>query len=126
MNLKRNGIILCFLDLITFGLFFVFYFPHITNEVRTFSKKKIYSYPLMYLLGIITLFIPTMIWFAYVGEIIDDHAYELGLIKKKWGFWRYFLLSGILIVTQIAPFFSTYRFFKNLNLIKEHSNEDMR
>ena len=72
---KRPGFLLGFVDFFTAGLFFLLYMPlgGLQREPEDIPGHKVRPYWQAYLLGILTMFIYTLIWMARISEeLIDD------------------------------------------------------
>ena len=111
------------LDILTLGIFFLFYMNDVSLEIESFSKKKGISYPLAYVLGLITFLLVPVVWFANRADVLNKKAKELGIEGKITTFdhafyWNFF---GWLIL--VGPFLATYRFFDTLNKIEIRLNE---
>ena len=116
---KKNGTLIAFLDIVTFGLYLFFYMFPLQKEIESITKKKYVPYQLIFLLGLFTFIIPNVIWISRVAEDLKNVALEKHIEGKLTSFKHmfYWNIPGFLIV--VGPFIATYRFFDTLNKIEE-------
>ena len=102
---NRPGFLLGLIDFCTAGLFFLIYMPLG-----------------LYVLGIPTMFIYTLVWMARIAEELRDKAKELGIEGPYTSWWHMFGWNtfGVLF---FGPAVATYRFFDTLNKIERKLNE---
>ncbi len=120
---NRKGILLCLLDIITMGIFFVFYMKEVREEIGSFGKKKGMPYWVAYLLGLITFLIVPLVWFSNRADAIREKAEELNLDIKKTSFDHAYLWSFFGAFIIVGPFIATKRFFDTLNAVEKALNE---
>ena len=120
---NRKGILLCLLDIITMGIFFVFYMKEVREEIGSFGKKKGMPYWFAYLLGLITFLIVPLVWFSNRADAIREKADELNLDIKKTSFDHAYLWSFFGAFIIVGPFIATKRFFDTLNAVEKALNE---
>lgn len=120
---NRKGILLCLLDIITMGIFFVFYMKEVREEIGSFGKKKGMPYWVAYLLGLITFLIVPLVWFSNRADAIREKADELNLDIKKTSFDHAYLWSFFGAFIIVGPFIATKRFFDTLNAVEKALNE---
>ena len=98
---NRKGFLIAFIDIITAGLFLLFYMP----------------------MGLIPdFFIYTLIWMANIAEELKEKAIELGIEGKHTSFWNMFGWNMFGIVILIGPMIATHYFFDTLNKIEIELN----
>ena len=120
----RNGAIYAFLDIITMGIFLLILMKRLQKEIEEITNKKFISYWKMYLLGIITLFIPCVIWISKVAEELNKKAKELNIEGKLTSYKSMFYWNIPGLITIFGPLYCTYRFFDTLNKIETKLNEE--
>ena len=121
---RRPGFLLGFVDFFTAGLFFLFYMPlgGLLDEIETILGHKVQPYWKVYLWGIPTAFIYTLVWMARIAEELKVKAIELGIEGPHTSWWNMFGWNtfGILL---FGPAVATHRFFNTLNKIEQKLNK---
>ena len=129
----RNGALIAFLDIVTMGLFLLFYMVPVEREIYSLTKKKIMPYPLAYLLGLVTFLLVPVFWISFRAEELKEKALAVGLEGKLTSFHHMFIwnlsfkhmflwnILGCLIL--VGPLIATYRFFATLNRLEEKENQ---
>ena len=120
----RNGALYAFLDIITMGIFLLILMKRLQKEIEEITNKKFIPYWKMYLLGIITLFIPCVIWISKVAENLNKKAKELKIEGKLTSFNNMFYWNIPGLITIFGPLYCTYIFFDTLNKIEIKLNEE--
>lgn len=121
-NTKRLGAILAFINLITLGLFFLFYMVRIRREIRKLGKSGGMPYPIAWLLGFITLWLVPLVWFANRAEELEQLHNEKGLEGKPVTFSFMFCWCAFGLFIIIGPFIAMHRFFATLNRLEAADN----
>lgn len=121
---KRNGAWLALADMMTLGIFFLFYLPRVEKEIAFLTKKKCMRYYVAYLLGLITFLIVPIVWISRRANELREIAKSLQIEGKLTSFAHMFCwnLFGYCII--VGPLLSTYRFFDTLNKIEIKMNEN--
>ena len=121
---KRNGAWLALADMLTFGIFFLFYLSRVEKEIAFLTKKKCMRYYVAYLLGLITFLIVPIVWISRRANELREIAKTLQIEGKLTSFAHMFCwnLFGYCII--VGPLLSTYRFFDTLNKIEIKMNEN--
>ncbi len=120
---NRKGFLIAFIDIITAGLFLLFYMPMgLERELEEILGHKIQRYYVAYILGIPDFFIYTLIWMANIAEELKEKAIELGIEGKHTSFWNMFGWNMFGIVILIGPMIATHYFFDTLNKIEIELN----
>ena len=130
-RLRTNRGLLKFilLSLITFGIYGIVCFSHISKEINTLAtehdhRRTMHYCLVFFLLSWLTLGIMMLIWWHNICDRIGD---ELKYRKIKYSFgagsywgWGFF---GVLII--IGPFIFYHKFFKAMNLLNADYNKQM-
>ena len=123
IHTHRHGAVLALIDLVTFGLFFLFYLPPVEREIRSITQKDFVPYWKVFLLGLLTLIIPNIVWISFRAEELKQKALELGIEGKLTSFRHMFIWNLFFMWTIIGPMIATQRFFDTLNQIEEKLNQ---
>ena len=123
IHTHRHGAALALIDLVTFGLFFLFYLPPVEQEIRSITQKDFVPYWKVFLLGLLTLIIPNIVWISFRAEELKQKALELGIEGKLTSFQHMFIWNLFFMWTIIGPMIATQRFFDTLNQIEEKLNQ---
>ena len=93
------------------------------DELETILGHKVQPYWVVYLWGIPTAFIYTLVWMARIAGELKARAIELGIEGPHTSWWHMFGWNtfGVLL---LGPAVATYRFFDTLNKIERKLNED--
>jgi hypothetical protein len=77
-----------------------------------------------YLLGVLTLFVYTLVWMARISEELKEKATELGIEGPHTSWWHMFgwNVFGLIL---FGPAVAMHRFFKTLNGVEKVLNERM-
>ena len=120
---NREGIWIGLVDFFTAGIFLLFYMPlnGLQDEINDILDHKTMPYWKAYLLGIPTLFIYTLIWFARIAEELKEKAIELG-IEKPYTSWRHMVCWNTFGFLLLGPVVATHRFFDTLNKVENELN----
>ncbi len=119
----RNGALIAFLDIVTMGLFLLFYMVPVEREIYSLTKKKIMPYPLAYLLGLVTFLLVPVFWISFRAEELKEKALAVGLEGKLTSFKHMFLWNILGCLILVGPLIATYRFFATLNRLEEKENQ---
>ena len=130
-RLRTNRGLLKFilLSLITFGIYGIVCFSHISKEINTLAtehdhRRTMHYCLVFFLLSWLTLGIMMLIWWHNICDRIGDELkyrrikYSFGA-GNYWG-WGFF---GVLII--IGPFIFYHKFFKAMNLLNADYNKQM-
>lgn len=130
-RLRTNRGLLKFilLSLITFGIYGIVCFSHISKEINTLAtehdhRRTMHYCLVFFLLSWLTLGIMMLIWWHNICDRIGDELkyrrikYSFGA-GSYWG-WGFF---GVLII--IGPFIFYHKFFKAMNLLNADYNKQM-
>ena len=130
-KLRTNRGLLKFilLSLITFGIYGIVCFSHISKEINTLAtehdhRRTMHYCLVFFLLSWLTLGIMMLIWWHNICDRIGDELkyrrikYSFGA-GSYWG-WGFF---GVLII--IGPFIFYHKFFKAMNLLNADYNKQM-
>ena len=124
MKSKYFGFLLGMLDFFTFGILFLFLMPmNLQKRIEKILGRKVQSYLLVYLIGIPTLFLYTLIWMAFICKDLEKKAKEMGL--RSYTSFSHMLLwniPGTLIL--IGPGMATQGFYHTLMEIEEKQKEE--
>ncbi len=123
IHTHRHGAVLALIDLVTFGLFFLFYLPPVEQEIRSITQKDFVPYWKVFLLGLVALIIPNIVWISFRAEELRQKALELGIEGKLTSFHHMFIWNLFFMWTIIGPMIATQRFFGTLNQIEEKLNQ---
>ena len=120
---NRPGFLLGFIDFFTAGLFFLFYMPFggLQDELDSILGYKTQRYWKVYLLGIPTLFIYTLVWMARIAEELKAKAIELD-VEGPYTSWRHMFGWNTFGILLFGPAVATHRFFNTLNKIETELN----
>jgi len=119
----RNGALIAFLDIVTMGLFLLFYMVPVEREIYSLTKKKFMPYPFVYLLGLVTFLLVPVFWISFRAEELKEKALEVGLEGKLTSFKHMFLWNILGCLILVGPLIPTYRFFATLNRLEEEENQ---
>ena len=119
----RNGALIAFLDIVTMGLFLLFYMVPVEREISSLTKKKFMPYPFVYLLGLVTFLLVPVFWISFRAEELKEKALEVGLEGKLTSFKHMFLWNILGCLVLVGPLIATYRFFDTLNRLEEKENQ---
>ena len=126
LKTKRGMIKYLLLSIITFGIYGIYTFYTIGDDINTIASgydgKKTMNYALLFfLIGPITLEIGTLVWTHRLCNRIGDELGRRG-IDYKFGagsFWGWNVLGALIIV---GPFIYLHKLFKAMNLLCEDYN----
>lgn len=119
----RNGALIALLDILTMGLFLLFYILPIEKEMRRITGKKFPPYALIFLLGLFTFILPNIFWISFRADELREAAKRLGIQGKLTSFDHMFYWNTFGLVLLVGPFLATYRFFDTLNKIERALNQ---
>ena len=116
---NRKGAWIGIVDFFTGGTFLLFYMPlsGLQDEINDILDHETMPYWKAYLLGIPTLFIYTLIWFARIAEELKAKAIELG-VEGPYTSFRHMFGWNLLWFLLAGPVIATRRFFDTLNKIE--------
>lgn len=126
LKTDRNGIVFYVLNLLTLGLYSMFFFmsfQHDIDKITTrHSDRKAFPFLLAFLLSYFTVNIVMMCWFYQLTEQVElelarrEINYDFNTSNTFWG-WYFF---GSLIL--VGPMIFCYRLCHAMNLICEDYN----
>ncbi len=121
-HVRRSGILFIFLSIITLSIWTLICLSMVNRDVNKFAKRKMCPYWIVWILSLIFLFIPTMIWMATLSRRIEEEALELGITSPRTGFGKFFnwCFFGSLIV--IGPWIAYCSTFRTLNAVLKRLN----
>ena len=119
----RNGALIAFLDIVTMGLFLLFYMVPVEREIYSLTKKKFMPYWIAYLLGLVMFLLVPVFWISFRAEELKEKALEVGLEGKLTSFKHMFLWNILGCLILVGPLIATYRFFDTLNRLEEKENQ---
>lgn len=119
----RNGALIAFLDIVTMGLFLLFYMVPVEREIYSLTKKKFMPYPFAYLLGLVTFLLVPVFWISFRAEELKEKALAVGLEGKLTSFKHMFLWNIFGCLILVGPLIATYRFFATLNRLEEREKQ---
>ena len=119
----RNGFWLGYLDFFLLGLFFVYYMPKdgLQDELDYILSRRTLRYWIVYLLGIPTAFLFTLVWFACIAQELRNRAMAMGIEGPHTSWWHLFCWNTFGMLTG-GPGIATKRFFDTLNKIERKMN----
>ena len=112
------GALIAFLDLITGGIFLLFYMPRVQLSIERETGKKATPYWAMYLLGIPCFFLTCVFWISFRAKELQITAKSRGITKKTTSFAHMFLWNIPGILTFVGPLIATQRFFDTLEYLE--------
>ncbi len=119
----RNGALIAFLDIVTMGLFLLFYMVPVEREISSLTKKKFMPYPFAYLLGLVTFLLVPLFWISFRAEELKEKALAVGLEGKLTSFKHMFLWNILGCLVLVGPLIATHCFFATLNRLEERENQ---
>ena len=119
----RPGFLLGLTDFMTAGLFFLLYMPFggLQDELEEILGHKLRPYWKVYLLGVPTLFVYTLIWMSRIAEELKEKAVSLG-IEGPLTSWRHMFGWNVFGLLLFGPAVATERFFDTLNKVERELN----
>ena len=116
---RPNGAWVAAIDLLTFGLFLLFYIPPIEKRLKQLTGKDFLPYWVAYLWGWASLFIVPVVWVSLRAKELREAALEAGLEGGLTSFKEMFLWNIPGFLTLFGPLFATYRFFDTFDRLSE-------
>lgn len=122
----RNMWICILLNLVTCGIYGIYFFTKLANDVNTISTKrdgqKTMHYCLMlFVFSWLTCGIYPLIWFHKISARIGDEARARG-IQTDFGASTYWLWNVLGSIILVGPFIYLYQLCKTMNAICENYN----
>ncbi len=121
-HVRRSGILFIFLSIITLSIWTLICLSMVNRDVNKFAKRKMCPYWIVWILSLIFLFIPTIIWMSTLSRRIEEEALELGITSPRTGFGKFFnwCFFGAFIV--IGPWIAFCSTFRTLNAVLRRLN----
>ncbi len=118
---------LMILNVLTLGLYSIFFFIPFSFDLDKAAPKsdrsKTMNFLLAYVLSLFTFAIIIDVWHYYIAERINE-ALRVRNIDYKFGtgdFWLWFILGSFVFV---GPFVYFHKLCKAMNLVCEHYNQN--
>ena len=128
LRTNRGMVKYVLLNLLTLGIYGIFVFSHISEEINLIASRRDGKHTMHYCLiffifNALTLGIASLVWTHRICNRMRDELAVRNLpytisADTFWG-WGFF---GALII--IGPFIFLHKFFKSMNLINEHYNQN--
>lgn len=126
LETNRSFIKTLLLSLITFGIYGLIVYAHITDDVnlvctRYDNKKSMNYYLLYFLVGPLTCGIGMIVWMHNICNRIGNELKRRGIAMdfSASTFWLWNVLGSLIIV---GPFIFAYKFFKAVNTLNDSFN----
>ncbi len=124
LNTNRGLLKYILFSIITFSIYQWVMFTKISNELNTVCRdnKNTAQYWIVMLLSIITLAIPTLIWFNNASNRMGNELKRRGINYSISAstFWGWFILGALLF--GIGPFVFIHKFLKASNMLNADFN----
>ena len=89
-HVRRSGILFIFLSIITLSIWTLICLSMVNRDVNKFAKRKMCPYWIVWILSLVFLFIPTIIWMSTLSRRVEEAALELGITSPRTGFGKFF------------------------------------
>lgn len=126
LKTNRSFIKTLLLSMITFGIYAIVTYGHITDDVnlvcsRYDGKKTMNYYLLIFIVTPVTLGIGSVVWMHRICERIGNELKrrQLSYSFGAKDFWLWSVLGSFILV---GPFIFIHKFFKSVNIMNEHYN----
>lgn len=121
-HVRRSGILFIFLSIITLSIWTLICLSMVNRDVNKFAKRKMCPYWIVWILSLVFLFIPTIIWMSTLSRRVEEAALELGITSPRIGFGKFFnwCFFGSLII--VGPFIAYCSTFRTLNAVLKRLN----
>ena len=125
LKTSRNFIMVILLSFITLGIYGIYFYCTISNDINTIASRydgrKTMHFLLVFLLSLITFGIAALVWFHKMSGRIGSELRRRS-IDYTFGastFWLWYVLGSLII---IGPFVYLYKLCLAMNEMSEHYN----